>query len=159
MKNIYDIFNKLEIKYKEYKHPAVYTCEEAKKYKNDLEEVSIKNLFLRNKKGNKYFLLICKADKNLDLKKLSKLIDEKKIGFASTDRLLNILNLTPGSVSPFGLINDKEKKVIVLLDEDLLKCEVLNFHPNVNTATVQISKSDFLKFLEWRGNEFREIKL
>jgi Ala-tRNA(Pro) deacylase len=145
------VLKELDINFTEYKHPAVLTCEEAEKYNKG--GAKIKNLFLRNKKGNKHFLVIVEASKNIDLKSLGESIGENKLGFASEERLMQYLNLKTGAVSPFGLINDKNREVIVALDKDLLNYKKLNFHPNVNTATLQISKDDFLKFIEWCGNK------
>jgi Ala-tRNA(Pro) deacylase len=157
MNDIYKILNDLNISFTEYTHPPVFTCEEAEKYNRG--GAKIKNLFLRNKKGSKYFLVILEALKNVDLKSLSESVDENKLGFASEERLAKYLNLKTGSVSPFGLINDKNKEVIVVLDKDLMNCEKLNFHPNMNTATIQISKDDFLKFIEWCGNKLLIIAI
>ncbi len=160
MNAVYKILQDLGITFKEYQHPAVFTCEEAEKYRNgNMEGAKIKNLFLRNKKGNKHYLLITSAFKSIDLKVVGETIGEKKIGFASADRMKKYLGLTPGSVSPFGLINDKSKEVIVILDKKILADDILNFHPNINTATIGISKEDFFKFLEWAGNEIVEIEI
>jgi Ala-tRNA(Pro) deacylase len=159
MSDIYKILQDLEITFVEHNHPAVFTVEEAKKHRNGIEGANLKNLFLRNKKGDKYYLLVTNALKPIDLKVVGEAIAEKKIGFASPDRLKKYLGLTPGSVSPFGIINDKHKEVVVLLDKELLGEDKLNFHPNINTATLTISKDDFLKFLKWTGNEVREIEI
>lgn len=160
MNDIYKILDDLEITFTEYKHPAVFTVEEALKHKGDLDGAKIKNLFLRNKKGDKHFLFITDAFKDIDLRKLSEATGERKLGFASPERLQKYLGLTPGSVSPFGIINDENKEITVFLDKDLLaNNDKLNFHPNINTATIQISKDNFLKFLKWAGNEVREIEI
>ncbi len=155
-----EVLAELDIKFKEHKHKAVFTVEEAETHKGDLDGAKIKNLFLRNKKGDKHFLFITDAFKNIDLKKLSEVTGEKKLGFASPDRLFKYLKLTPGSVSPFGIINDENKEVVVLLDKELLNNnDKFNFHPNINTSTIQISKDDLYKFLKWTGNEMREIQI
>lgn len=159
MNDIYKILEELGIEFTEHKHPAVFTCEEADRYREGMDGARIKNLFLRNKRGNKHFLVIVEASKNVDLKKLGDLIAEVKLGFASEERLKQYLDLTTGAVSPFGLINDKNKEVVVVLDRDLLNYEKLNFHPNINTATIQISKDDFLKFIEWCGNKFIGLEI
>ncbi len=159
MTDIYEIFRKLEIEFLEHEHPAVFTVEEAELHKGYLDGVKIKNLFLRNKKGDKHFLFITSAFKSVDLKKLSNVTGERKLGFASNERLEKYLKLVSGSVSPFGIINDEKREVIVILDRDILVDEKLNFHPNRNTATVQISKEDLFKFLEWAGSEVRKVEL
>jgi Ala-tRNA(Pro) deacylase len=159
MKSIYKILQDLDITFTEHKHPAVFTVEEAEKHRGDIDGARIKNLFLRNKKGDKHFLLVADAFKQIDLKNVCQAVNEKKIGFASPDRMKKYLSLTPGSVSPFGIINDSNKEVTVLLDKELLTHDKLNFHPNINTVTIQISKDDFLKFLKWSGNEVIEIEI
>ncbi len=159
MTDIYEIFRKLEIEFLEHEHPAVFTVEEAELHKGHLDGVKIKNLFLRNKKGDKHFLFITNAFKKIDLKKLSNVTGERKLGFASDERLEKYLKLMSGSVSPFGIINDQNREVVVILDMEILIDEKLNFHPNRNTATVQIFKEDLFKFLEWAGNEVRKVEL
>ncbi|KKP66611.1 MAG: YbaK/prolyl-tRNA synthetase associated region [Candidatus Moranbacteria bacterium GW2011_GWE2_35_164] len=143
MNDIYKILKDLGISFKEYNHPAVFTVEEALLHKGEIDGAKIKNLFLRNKKGDKHFLFITDAFKDIDLKKLSEVTGERKLGFASLERLQKYLKLTPGSVSPLGIINDVSKEVTILLDKELLyNNDKLNFHPNINTSTIQISKDD-----------------
>ncbi|NTU69859.1 prolyl-tRNA synthetase associated domain-containing protein [bacterium] len=160
MNDIYKILKDLEITFAEHKHRAVFTVEEALMHKGEIDGAKIKNLFLRNKKGDKHFLFITDAFKDIDLKKLSEVTGERKLGFASAERLLKYLKLTPGSVSPFGIINDENKEVTIFLDKELLdNNDKLNFHPNINTVTIQISRDDLFKFLKWAGNEVREIEI
>lgn len=159
MKDVYKILEDLKITFREHEHPAVFTVEEAELHKGDISGIKIKNLFLRNKKGDKHFLFITHAFKSIDLKKLSDVTSQKKLGFASSERLKKHLHLTPGSVGPFGIINDEKKEVIVILDKEILTGEKLNFHPNRNTATIQISKEDFYKFLQWAGNVVSEVEI
>lgn len=152
-KDIHKIFKELKIKFNEFRHPPVFTVEEAEKYRAGIDGARIKNLFLRNKKGNRHYLVITSARKEIDLRIITQIAEDKKLGLASTDRMLKLLWLAPGSVSPFGLINDAKKEVIVLVDQELLQYDKLNFHPNVNTSTIQISRDDFLKFLKWSGQK------
>lgn len=159
MQNIYEILDAIPVSYKKYEHPAVYTCEEADELCPDIAGAKGKNLFLRNRNGNQHYLVVTLADKRVDLKRIAELLQESNLGFASERRLKEYLGLKPGSVSPFGLINDKHHDVIVIVDKDLIKHETLSFHPNVNTATLEISKSDFEKFLDWSKNEVRYIQL
>ncbi|MBI5754142.1 prolyl-tRNA synthetase associated domain-containing protein [Candidatus Peregrinibacteria bacterium] len=149
----------LEIKYVKHEHPALFTVEDSAKYDLQMEGAHSKNLFLRNDKGDKHFLVIMDAHKRANLKELGQKIGEKKLSFASPDRMMRYLGLTPGSVSPFGLINNSDKNVIVIVDKWLLDQPIVNFHPNVNTATLGIGRDDFLKFLQWCGNEVMEIEL
>jgi Ala-tRNA(Pro) deacylase len=95
--------------------------------------------------------------KQMDLKLLSKQIGSTSLSFASEERLYKYLGLKSGSVSPFGLINDLEKKVIVLIDRDLIGKSRVNFHPNVNTTTIGVSYIDLEKFIKWHKNAFYYI--
>lgn len=159
MKDIYKILDELAIPYTRHDHPAVFTCEEADKYDLQIPGGHTKNLFLRNRKGDKHFLVIIPSTKMVDLKKLEGQISEKKIAFASPERMLLILGVTPGSVTPFGLINDEEKNTVVIVDKALWENEILNFHPNVNTATLGVKREDFKRFLEWCGNKVISLEL
>ena len=156
-KQVYDVLNDLGIPYDRHGHPPVYTVEEAEKQWTDIIGAHCKNLFLRNKKGNRHYLVILEASKAADLKTLNKLLGEDRLSFASEKRLMKYLSLETGAVSVFGLINDRENHVIVVIDDDLKKTEAVNFHPNVNTATVGISFPDFEKFLSWSGNRVRYL--
>ena len=153
MNNIYQILENLGIEFRKYDHPAVFTVNEAAGYDVDQKAAKTKNIFLRNKKGDRFYLVIVEANKRLDLKKLAESLVEGKFSFATADKLEEYLGLTPGSVSPFGLINDGDKRVRVLVDKDLLERETVGFHPNINTATLVIKTKDFAKFLEWTGNK------
>ncbi len=114
---------------------------------------------MRNKKGNRHYLIILEHSKKPDIKALNRDLGEDRLSFASPERLMRYLGLEPGAVSPFGLINDKEKEVRVVIDEDLKQAERVNFHPNVNTATVGILFKDLEMFLAWCGNSVRFLPL
>jgi len=159
MKQVLNLLKKLKINHELHQHPAVYTCDEADKYYKNIEGGKSKNLFIRNKKGDKHYLIIIESNKKVDLKSLATTLNESKLSFASEERLMKYLGLTKGSVSPFGLINDINNEVVVVLDQDLLKNEKLHYHPNVNTATVELSKDNFIKFLDWTGNQYLSKKL
>ncbi|OGK16154.1 hypothetical protein A2690_01810 [Candidatus Roizmanbacteria bacterium RIFCSPHIGHO2_01_FULL_39_12b] len=105
-------------------------------------------MFLQNQKGDKFYLIIYLALERADLKSLSSIIREKKLSFASPDSLLKLLNITPGSVSPFGLINDEKHLVCVIVSNSVLKGKKIGFHPNINTSTLAIKTGDFKRFLE-----------
>lgn len=156
---VYDVLKKLDINYELRNHPAVFTCVEATRYTSDLVGTHCKNIFLRNRKGNKHYLVTIEENKKLNMKKLEEKLSEKNLSFASEKRMIKYLDLTPGSVSIFGLINDIEKEIIVILDNDLLNEKYINFHPNDNTATITISIDDFNKFLDWSGNEVNKIDI
>ncbi|MDX2429316.1 MAG: prolyl-tRNA synthetase associated domain-containing protein [Bacteroides sp.] len=149
----------LSIPYDLFEHPPVPTVEEALPYWNQIEATHCKNLFFRNHKGNRHYLVILRHDRLLNIRDLEQRLKQGKISFASPKRMEKYLGLSGGSVSVFGLINDSENHVHLFLDEALEKAEKITFHPNENTATLAISKSSFLTFLEWSGNSYEFIKL
>lgn len=159
MQNVFDTLNNLNIEYQTYEHAAVFTVEESKKVDSQIPAGKTKNLFLRNDKATKYYLVIVEADIKVDIKKLSNDLNESKFSFGSAEKMEDLIGLTPGSVSPFGLINNNDHNVIVVVDQNLLKHEEIGFHPNINTATITITPNDFKKFLEWTGNKFKFIQI
>jgi Ala-tRNA(Pro) deacylase len=154
---VYDALDLLGIEYTKYEHEAVFTIEEASQLNISIPGQLCKNLFLRNVKGDVHYLVVLDEAKQANLKLLAEQIGSTKLSFASEERLNKYLGLKPGSVSPYGLINDTEKKVIVLLDRDLASMNYISFHPNVNTATVCTTYGDFEKFLKSQGNKFYYI--
>lgn len=157
--NIYKVLEDLAISYEKHEHPAVYTVEEAVAQWKGIKGAHCKNIFVRNKKGSRHYLIIVEHLKKIDLTPLSKRMGQSRFSFASPERLKKYLGLEAGSVSPFGLINDTKREVEVLIDSDLKDVEFINFHPNVNTATLTISFSDFRKFLEACGNRVTYLAL
>jgi Ala-tRNA(Pro) deacylase len=156
---VYEVLRKLGIAYVKHEHPPVYTVDQAEQYWEDIEGTHCKNIFLRDKKGKRHYLVILLSSKKADLKALERQLGEARLSFASPERLMRYLGLEPGAVSPFGLINDSKKEVQVIIDRDLRRAEIVNFHPNVNTATVGIDFTDFEKFLAWCGNAIRYLQL
>ncbi|MGB9836113.1 MAG: prolyl-tRNA synthetase associated domain-containing protein [Candidatus Saccharicenans sp.] len=152
-KKVLDILTGLNLSWERIEHPPVYSIEEARLHWEKVKGGHVKNLFLRNYKGNRHYLVLVSADKKVDLKKLTRELNEDRLSFASPERLEKFLGLKPGAVSPFGLINDREKKVVVVIDRDLLALPCLNFHPNVNTSTITVTTEDFQKFLSWSGQK------
>lgn len=156
---VYEVLDKLGISYVRHEHPPVFTVEQAEKHWGSITGAHCKNLFLRNKKGNRHYLVILESSKSADLKVLTEQLGEDRLSFASAERLMRYLGLEAGAVSPFGLINDSEKEIQVVIDRDLKKVECVNFHPNVNTATVRIDFANFEKFLAWCGNSVHYLSL
>jgi Ala-tRNA(Pro) deacylase len=142
----------LGITYSRHEHPPVATVEEAEQHWVNIDAMHCKNLFLRNQKGNRHYLVIIRHSKRADLRAVADQIGDGKLSFGSPDRLMTYLGLTPGSVSPFGLINDRDHAVRVFLDRELKTAERVSFHPNINTATLTIAAADFHRFLEACGN-------
>lgn len=153
-KKVKDVLDELNISFTRHEHPPVFTVEQAVIQWKGIQGAHCKNIFVRNKKGNRHFLIIVEHLKKLDLKNLSWKLGQDRLSFASPERLNKYLGLEAGSVSPFGLINDLDHHVKVLIDEDLQHEKFINFHPNVNTATYTILFSDFKKFLEQTGNKY-----
>ena len=158
MKDIYPVLDELHISYEKFEHPAVFTVEEAEKQVRG-DGADSKNLFLRNRKGNVHYLVVVPATKKVNLKNLEVQLSENNLSFASPERMMKYLGLTPGSVSPFGLINDVNHEVHVVVDSELLQSPKQAFHPNTNTATVVISTEDFKKFLDWTGNPVQYMEI
>jgi Ala-tRNA(Pro) deacylase len=156
---VIDVLNELEITYTLHEHPAVYTVEEAQQHAEDIEGLHCKNLFLRDQKGKKHFLVVAENVKPIQVKEVGRKLGAGNLSFASPDRLLNHLDLEPGAVSPFGLINDPENKVVLVLDQSLQKADLINFHPNDNTKTVTLRYEDFQKFVKWTGNTVKVLPL
>ena len=154
---VYEILRELDISYTKHEHPPVYTVEEAEQHWENITGAHCKNLFLRNKKGKNHYLVIAKSEKRVDLKALTSRLGEDRLSFASPERMMRYLGLEPGAVSPFGLINDRENAVVVVIDQDLKEASHVNFHPNINTATVGITFADFEKFLTHCGNPIRYL--
>ena len=156
MVSVKDYLSKAGVSYKIFTHPPVYTCEQADEYNQDIRGIHSKNLFLKNRKSKRFYLVIAPADRKVDLKELGGILEDR-IKFASENDLIEILKLTPGSVSPFGLINDKENKVKVLIDKDVWDSDFVSFHPNVNTETLELNKDNFHKFIKSLPNELTII--
>jgi Ala-tRNA(Pro) deacylase len=154
---VYAALDALGIAYERYEHPAVFNADDASKYWNPIAGTQCKNLFLRNKKGDRHYLVVLEISKRADLKDLVKLVGDDRLSFGSPERLMAELGLTPGSVSPFGLLNDADGSVRVLVDRDLRGADRLIFHPNINTASVVVSWSDLERFLSTRSNIVRVV--
>ena len=149
----------LGIAFTRHEHPPVATVEEANAHWAGIDATHCKNLFLRNQKGNRHYLVVLTASKRADLKALADQIGDGKLSFASPERLMTCLGLTPGSVSPFGLIHDREHAVRVVVDRDLQTAARLAFHPNINTLTFAVDAADFRRFLDACGNSVQHVSI
>ena len=146
------------IAYELVEHPAVCTMEEMETLHLSHAEGVVKNLFLRDPKGCRFFLVSIRGEKRVDLKALGQLL-EGKLSFASEGRLMEKLGLEPGSVTPLGILNDGDRTVEVLFDEDIQALPLVGVHPNENTATVFLAPADLVSLLQAHGNPFRWVKL
>ena len=156
---VYAVLDAMGIHYSAHEHAPVFTGEAAAEGWKDIPGTGIKNLFLRNKKGDRHYLVILPVSKQADLRQLVRAIGDDRLSFGSPDRLMAHFGVTPGSVSVFGLIHEGSRDVHVLVDEDLRSSERLIFHPNDNRASVSIAFADFERFLASRPNSVRWIRL
>ena len=157
---LYQKLDELGIPFEYHEHPPAPTIEIAVQYWKDIEETThCKNLFFRNHKGNRHYLVIVDHRRSLAIHDLEKRLKQGKLSFASGERMQRYLGLNPGSVSPFGLIHDPAQHVYLFLDKNLKNLPKISFHPNDNTASLVIRFSDFLRFLDHCGNGYEFIEL
>ena len=159
MNDLYEFLNRNNIEYERHDHPPVFTVEDVHRLTPNLPGAKTKNLFFRDKKGNRHFLIVVPADKRVNLKTLPNALESSKISFGSPDRLMKHLGITPGSVSLLAIVNDQGKKVEVIIDKSLWTSEAFQFHPLVNTSTLVISKDKNKKFLTATGHEVKFLDI
>lgn len=155
--DIYSFLDRLGIRYQKFDHPAVFTCEEAERLCPPMPGAHTKNLFLRDRKGDRHFLVVVGYEKKVDLKALCKVIGTDKLSFASPERLQQYLGVEPGAATILGLIADADAKVEVFIDAELWKADAFLCHPLVNTATLVIPKQGLEKFLAETHHAFTVI--
>jgi len=134
---------KHDISYTEHSHEAVFTVEESKKLKKAIPGIRCKCLFLKDN-NQRFYLVALPAEKRLDMKSLRKKLEVKKLHFGTSEELKEKLNLSPGSVSIFGMIHAKNVEFII--DKDVWDADITGFHPNINTATLELSHESLEKF-------------
>ena len=156
---VFDFLRSQGIEYSFYEHPEAPTIEVAREYWRADGSKHCKNLFFRNHKGNRHYLVVFDSERSLAIHDLEHRLHQGKLSFASELRMERYLGLRPGSVSPFGLINDEENHVHLFLDKTLLDYPSLSFHPNDNRATVVISQEEFARYLAAVGNTFEYLEL
>jgi Ala-tRNA(Pro) deacylase len=139
-------------------HAPLFTVEDSKSLRGQIEGAHSKNLFLKDAKAN-FFLISIEESASIDLKKTMQQIQSKKLSFAKPEYLQDILGIEPGSVSPFALLNDTKKQVKFYLDRSFLDSETVNFHPLINTATVNISPQNLIDLIEKYHNPVNYIDL
>lgn len=154
---VLDVLTQLQIAFDRHEHPAVATVAEAEAHWAGIDAAHCKNLFLRSQKGDRHYLVILAATKRADLRQVAEQVGDGKLSFASPERLLKYLGVTPGAVSPFGLIHDEARHVRVYVDRDLFHADRISFHPNDNTATLVLALADFERFLAHTGHVVRRI--
>ena len=156
---LYDLLEKLNIGYEYIEHPEAPTIEIAKQYWAGHDAKHCKNLFFRNHKGDRHYLVLLDCDQNMNIHDIEHRLHQGKLSFASEKRLMKYLGVLPGSVTPFGLINDTEHHVHVFIDQELQKADKVSFHPCVNTASLIIKREDLIRFLDYQTNAYEWIDL
>ncbi|MGH1352465.1 MAG: prolyl-tRNA synthetase associated domain-containing protein [Methyloligellaceae bacterium] len=149
---LFTLLNDLGIPFSTVEHKALHTVEESQSLRGEIDGGHSKNLFLKCKKG-KLWLVTALEDTQIDLKALAKTFGAGRFSFGKPELLFEMLGVHPGSVTPFSIINDPEKKVQLVLDAKMMEEELLNFHPLENTATTSISNKNFMKFIKAVGHE------
>ena len=158
-KQVYDYLDSLGIKYDYYEHPEAPTIDIAAQFYRGEGTTLCKNLFFRNHKGNRHYLVIMDSRHEMDIHSIEKKLHQGKLSFASPERMDRYLGVKPGSVSLFTLVNDKNHEVFLFVDSALTKAEKVSFHPNDNHASLVISCSDMMKFIENIGNSYEIVDL
>jgi Ala-tRNA(Pro) deacylase len=155
--DIYALLDANGITYKRYDHIAVFTCDEADSAMPPTGAAHTKNLFLRDKKGQRHWLLVTVCEKAVDLRRVAERIGADRLSLGSSERLAKYLSVTPGSVTLLALANDPRHEVALLIDEDVWRAERVQAHPLINTATLVISQADLRRFLSVTGHEPKVI--
>lgn len=157
---VYELLDQLNISYERVDHPEAMTIEACHDIDQILQTPLCKNLFLCNRQKTDFYLLLMPGDKPFKTKDLSKQIGSARLSFADEEYMEEYLNITPGSVSIMGLMNDTENHVRLLIDEDVIKDEYISFHPCINTASLKASTKDILeKYLPAVNHEYTLVSL
>ena len=157
---IYDLLKEKGVWYDVVEHPAVFDMEALGELDLPHSEYNAKNLFVRDDKKRNYYLITVRGEKRVDLKDFRKKQGTRRLSFASPEDMEALLGLTPGSVSPLGLLNDQEHRVHYYLDQDLAGEEALvGMHPNENTASIWLKPADLIALIQEHGNEVTVVEI
>ena len=157
---VYDFLDSLGIEYIRTDHEPAQTMEDCNRIDKVLDVLICKNLFLCNRQKTVFYLLLMPGDKPFKTKELSSQINSARLSFATEDKMLEFLDIEPGSVSVMGLMNDKENNVNLLVDEDVLKGEFIGCHPCVNTSSIKLKTTDVVyKSLKAVNHDYTTVKL
>jgi len=143
---IFAFLDSLGIKHSTVRHKPLFTVDDGRDLHGEIPGLHCKNLFLKDRKG-RLWLVVMPCDKRAGLAALEKKLCSGRLSFGSAELLMEVLGVAPGAVTPFALINDKTRRVTVVLDEDVMKAELVNFHPLRNDASTAILSADLLKFI------------
>ena len=156
---VVDQLNELGIPFQIVEHEPVLTTEQADRFIEGIEGVRTKTMFLTNKKKRNFYLVIIDDAKRLDMDVFKEIVEENRIKMASAETLNDKMMLLPGTVSPFGLLNNRDKDIQVYFDQEIVSEERMCFHPNTNEKTIFVNTEDLFTFLEVIGYEPQIIKL
>ena len=157
---IYDFIKSKNIWHEITEHKAVFNMDELSEIETPYPEYDAKNLFVRDDKKRNYYLITVKGNKRVDLKEFRNNNGTRPLSFASEQDLISIMNLIAGSVTPLGLLNDKDLKVVFYLDKDFLKDkQIIGIHPNENTATLWLKIEDLIDIVKEHGNQVNVVEL
>lgn len=159
MTDIYQFLADNHIEYERHDHPPVYTVADVERLVPPLPAAKTKNLFLRDKKGKRHFLVVVPAKKRVDIKALSNVIGAGRLSFGSPDRLKRYLGVDPGSVTILAVVSDPDQAVEVYFDEILWEEDAFQFHPLVNTSTLLIQRISLQRFLKASGHEIQLLNV
>ena len=150
-------FEELGISYETHSHPAVFTVEEAQQHCAYLPGAHCKNLFFKDKRSAIWLAVLLDA-REVKIKELQKAMGAARLSFGKPELLMEVLGVTPGAVTPFGLINDNEKRVNVFLDAEIMVADLVNFHPLRNDATTAITPADLRRFIANCGHNAQDLE-
>lgn len=158
--DIYDYLKENGISYRRHDHPPVYTVADVDRLIPDLPGRKTKNLFLKDEKGERHFLVIMPDEKRVDLKALPPVLGIKRVSFASPDRLLKHLGVEPGAVSLLSVFNDRDRHAVeIFIDDDLWEADAFQFHPLVNTSTLTLPREGIERFLGATGHDVKIVSV
>ena len=155
---VYEFLQAQGVTYEVTEHKAVYNMDELAEVELPYPEADAKNLFVRDDKKSSYYLITVRGSKRVDLQEFRKAYGTRRLSFASAEDLVRLLGLFPGSVTPLGLLNNTEKNVKLFLDSDFGDDDLIDVHPNENTATVWLKAGDLVRLIREHGNEVELIK-
>lgn len=159
-KQIYEYIKNKQIWYKITEHKAVYSMSEISEVEIPYPESDAKNLFVRDDKKGNYYLITVRGNKRVNLKEFRKENNTRPLSFASEKELKDMIQILPGSVSPLGILNDKENKVKVFLDKEFIeKTDIIGIHPNDNTATIWLKTKDLINIIKEHGNKVELVEI
>ena len=154
-----DKLTDLGIAFEVVEHEPALTTEQADSFIEGIDGVRTKTMFLTNKKKTQYYLLIMDDQKQLDMDRFKELAGANRIRMASADSLYDKMLLPPGVVSPFGLLNNRDKDILVYIDQDIMPEKRMSFHPNTNEKTIFVETLDLVRFIESLGYDVHVINL